>query len=205
MAAIMVLASMLLSLAQRSKDQQLHQPLDAFPMKIGQWRGKVDRFDDRVYEVLGVDDTVLAHYRSGTDDYIQLYIGYYQSQREGEIIHSPKNCMPGAGWNIVDTALVDIGRTGEDGKPIKVLKLSLQNGVKRQVALYWYHSRGRVITSEYLQKIYLVADALVRQRTDGSFVRLLSPVGLQGEEKIVEDLKNFAKKLYPVLGHFIPA
>ncbi len=157
-----------------------------------------------VYKVLGVDDSLLANYRNQKGENIQLFIGYYESQREGEIIHSPKNCMPGSGWNIVETSLLPLDLKNQNGEPIKVIELILQNGIQSQIALYWFHSRGRVITSEYTQKIYLVWDSITKHRTDGSFIRLLSTVADKDEPQRTQSLKNFTEQIFPILSEFIP-
>ena len=148
-------------------------PLSQFPTQIGNWNGVVDRFDDKIYDALGVDDSILCHFRDHSENYVQLYIGFHQSQVEGDLIHSPKNCMPGGGWNIVETSIVDLTVPTPQPQSVKVIQLLLQNGLRKQMVLYWYHSRGRVIASEYHQKIFLVIDSIARRRTDGSFVRLM--------------------------------
>jgi EpsI family protein len=173
-------------------------------MQIGDWRGTTSRFDQKIYDVLGVDDSLLANYYNNKDVHIQLYIGYYKSQREGEIIHSPKHCMPGSGWNIVENSLLPLELKNQKKGSIKVIKLVLQNGAQRTVALYWFHSRGRIINSEYTQKIYLVWDAITKHRTDGSLIRLLSPVTNQDESQTIQRLKQFAEEIFPILNQFIP-
>ena len=42
----------------------------------------------------GVEEYVLADYRKPSQPAVNLYVGFYQSQKEGDIIHSPKNCLP---------------------------------------------------------------------------------------------------------------
>ena len=201
----MLLTSICLPYLTSSDDQPLKKGFSSFPMQIGDWRGTKNRFDQQVYTILGVDDSLLANYYNSKEKDIQLYIGYYKSQREGDIIHSPKNCMPGSGWNITDISLLALNLKRQDGSPIKVVKLVLQNGIQRQIALYWFHSRGRVINSEYAQKIYLVWDAITKHRTDGSFVRLMSSVTNQDEPKTTQRLKQFAEQILPILNNFIPS
>jgi EpsI family protein len=205
-AAIMLLTSTSLPYLTPPDDQPLKKRLSDFPMQVGQWNGTKTRFDEKVYEILGVDDSVLVNYSNPKGDSIQLYIGYYQSQRAGQIIHSPKNCMPGTGWNIVESSLTSINlkKNGQQ-IPSKVIKLVLKNGLQRQVALYWFHSRGRVISSEYFQKIFLVWDSITKHRTDGSFVRLLSEVTDQGEAQTSDDLKHFAEQILSMIDEFIPS
>jgi EpsI family protein len=181
-----------------------NKPLSTFPKTIGQWEGVEKRFEAIIYEVLGVDDSFYADYTNANGKWINLYIGYYQSQREGETIHSPKNCMPGGGWNIIESTTVPLNIGGNPESRINIIKLVLQNGRQKQISYYWYHSRGRIISSEYLQKIYLVWDAVTRNRTDGSFVRLITPVDAN-ESDTIAALEDFVRELFPILNQYIPS
>ena len=203
--AIMIVTMVFMSYMSHGEDIQPNKPLSTFPVEIGDWVGQETRFDQEIYDTVGVDDSFLCNYQTSKGSQVQLYIGFYQSQREGDLIHSPKNCMPGGGWNIVRTSLEDLTIQGNNPDQIKLIKLDLQKGDQRQIVLYWFQSRGRFISSEYLQKIYLVIDSIARNRTDGSFVRLISPVSNGYEEKTLEELKDFTKLLIPVLQEYLPS
>jgi len=179
------------------------KPLATFPKQIGNWKGIESRFDQKVYDVLGVDDSFLCDYFAPDGSQVNLYIGFYRSQREGELIHSPKHCMPGGGWNIVLTQLEEIAVPGKNPGKEKVIKLLLQKGKDRQVVLYWFQARGRYVSSEYMQKIYLVWDSIFKNRTDESFVRLISPVA-GTEVQTLEYMKSFAQELIPLLSEYLP-
>lgn len=183
---------------------QAKKKFSTFPKQVGAWIGKESFFEQKIYDKLGVDDSVLISYKSNDTREVQLYVGYYESQREGDLIHSPKNCMPGSGWNITDTSLEEIIIPGNKTKKIKAIKLILEKGINRQVVLYWFQSRGRFIASEYWQKIYLVWDAIFKNRTDGSFVRLIAPVNDKGVESATDYLKSFAVAVIPILNEYIP-
>jgi EpsI family protein len=129
-------------------------------------------------------------------------VGFYQSQSKGDLIHSPKNCMPGSGWNIVQSAAIPINLP-KSGKTIKIAKLLLNKDGQKQVVYYWFQSRGRIICSEYMQKIWLVVDSVTKNRTDGSFVRLIAPV-IKNETEAEILLTQFADEIFPVLNQFIP-
>ncbi len=187
------------------EDIKLNKPFSTFPKQIGEWAGKEEHFDEKIYDVLGVDDSFLSNYHTSDGRQVHLYIGFYQSQREGDLIHSPKHCMPGAGWNIIGTSIEELIVPNHNPEKIKMIKLLLEKGAQRQVVLYWFQSRGRFIASEYMQKIYLVIDSIMKHRTDGSFVRLIAPVVADNEEKSVKDLKGFAKLLIPILQEYIPS
>ena len=199
--ALMLLTAAYLHFGIKNKDIPPLMPLSEFPTQIGEWKGRVSHFDKKIYDVLGVDDSFLCNYKNKRNETIQLYIGYYRSQREGELIHSPKNCMPGSGWNIVESSIVTIDVPRQGAK--KVIEMLLEKANEKMIMLYWFQSRGRIISSEYWQKIYLVIDSVVKRRTDGSFVRLIAPV-LRNEKETEKYLKDFAKELFPILDKYIP-
>ncbi len=202
-ASVLMLVS-LAGLRYFSHSEEIHpnKAFSTFPRQIGIWEGKEQFFDQKVYEVLGVSDSFLANYISPEGKSVNLYIGFYQSQREGELIHSPKNCMPGAGWNISRSTIEELETPGFHSGKIRVIKLILEKGQHKQVMLYWFHARGRIISSEYMQKIYLVIDSMTRHRTDESFVRLIS---YGDEAEALNTLKEFAKQLMPILHEYIPS
>jgi len=200
---VFLMTTALTSLASYSERIKPNKSFKEFPMEIGQWQGKSSRLDQDVYNILGVEDYIMANYWKPAGGSVNLYVGFYQSQKQGDIIHSPKNCMPGAGWNIAKSSVIPIELT-KSNKKIKVIKLLLVKGDQKQVVLYWFQSRGRIIASEYMQKIWLVIDSIIKNRTDGSFVRLISPVTID-EETAVDFLTEFADGAYPILSEYIPS
>lgn len=189
--------------ASHSENISPNKPFDQFPLVLDEWKGKTTEMDENVYNILGVEDYIIADYQKGNKEWVNLYVGFYQSQKQGDIIHSPKNCMPGAGWNITDSS-IEMVHVDALGKQINVIKLLLQKGSQKQVVLYWFQSRGRIISSEYMQKIWLVVDSIIKNRTDGSFVRLISPV-ITDEYSATQLLKSFTNKVFPALQEHIPA
>ncbi|MBA4366814.1 MAG: EpsI family protein [Desulfobacterium sp.] len=172
-----------------------------FPKQIGEWHGTISYFDQSIYNELGVDDSILISYLGPDKKQIQVYVGYYQSQKEGSVIHSPKNCMPGSGWEITSTITEEVKISGST---IELIRLVINKGLDKQVVLYWFQERGRYISSEYWQKIYLVWDAIFRKRSDGSFVRLIATVDSRGEKYAADFLKSFVSELTPILNQYIP-
>lgn len=202
---LMLATFFLLKFLSSSEEVKPNKPFATFPTTMGEWKGKEERFDESIYNALGVDDSFLGNYYSPDGRYVQLYIGFYQSQKEGDLIHSPKNCMPGAGWNITGTELVEVDMPNFKEGKASVIQLFLQKGDQKQLVLYWFQSRGRIINSEYLEKIYLVVDSITRHRTDGSFVRLIAPVVDNNEAQCLDSLKAFIRELSPYLLEYIPS
>ncbi len=202
--ALMILTMLAVNYLGHSEDIQPNKPFSSFPRQIGEWKGIEDRFDQQIDAILGVDDYFLGNFYSTRGEMISLYVGFYQSQRKGKQIHSPKNCMPGAGWNIMESTIVELDIPVDDSGKLNVIKLVLQKGDRKQIALYWFHSRGRIIASEYAQRFYLIVDSITRHRTDGSFVRLIAPVK-DDEEASMQQLREFTKLLLPLLKEYIPS
>ncbi len=203
--ALMILTIVALNYLSHPEKIRPNKPLSTFPTQIGKWVGKEERFEQQIYDALGVDDSFLCNYSIPNGHHLQLYVGFYRSQREGRLIHSPKSCMPGAGWDIIQISVEEVTIPKSNPGKLKMCKLLLRKDDEQQVMLYWFQSRGRFIASEYMQKIYLVIDSIAKHRTDGSFVRLISPVKNGDEHRTSDVMKGFVERLVPLLQEYLPS
>lgn len=176
---------------------------EAFPSAIGAWKGKSAFFGPQVENAAGMDHYILRRYTHPTGPFLWLYVGYYESQRRGDMIHSPKNCYPGSGWQTVNSGLETIEVTASPARTITVNRYIIQKGLDTRVVFYWYQSRGRVYASEYWGKIYSVLDSIIRSRTDGSLVRISAPV-VDSVEATLERGRAFVQDAFPLLTQFLP-
>jgi len=150
--------------------------LSTLPKQAGAWQMvREDVLDAETAKVLKADDYVMRRYKEGTTRLVDLFIAYYYSQQAGESMHSPKNCLPGSGWEIIDTDEVALPTDGA-GHASNINRYIIQNNANRALVLYWYQANGRVIASEYWAKIYLVLDSLRTGRRDGAIVRFVVPM-----------------------------
>ena len=200
--ALILLAAIGTRLSSHVENIEPNVPFATFPKQIREWVGKEERFDDQVSAILGVDDYFLCNYLTPDRRSVQLYVGFYQSQRRGATYHSPKNCLPGAGWQFVKSDYVTLPMPGDQS--VTINRVLIQKGLDKQVILYWYHDRGRVISSEYWAKGYLVWDAMTKHRSDGSLVRISVPVQGGTEEDAFDHAVRFLEDLWPVLLDFMP-
>lgn len=176
------------------------QPLATLPHTFDGWSGReATPLADDIVAQLGVDDYIHRTYISEAGAPIGLYAGYYGSQRQGDTIHSPQNCLPGAGWRPVSSSIVML-QSGDRQVPVN--QYVIQKGLDQQVVLYWYQGRGRVVANEYANKALLMWDAATLQRTNGGLVRVMSPV-LPGRDAAAEVTK-FATALLPKLERLMP-
>src|SRR6266705_606497 len=192
------------------------KPFAEFPLTIGErWKGKEFGLDQAVLDVLKLSDYMMRGYvplaqargngregeRGGATSPVWLYVGFYQSQRTGSTYHSPKNCLPGAGWQFVESDQVPVPVPGAGS--ITINKVLIQKGLDKQVILYWYQDRGRVIASEYWAKGYLIWDAMTKNRTDGALVRISVPVSSTTDQAYEQGLA-FLQDLWPLLQDYMP-
>ena len=122
-------------------------------------------------KVAGMTDYVArVYWRPDSTPAFTTYVGYYEKQAQGKTIHSPRNCLPGAGWEILRTGNATI--TNETGSHV-VNRYLLKNGAQQAVVYYWYQGRGRVIANEYAVKMNLLRDAALQGHTEEALVRLV--------------------------------
>src|SRR5436309_2967924 len=176
-------------------------PLVRFPAAFGNWQSRDLPLDKEIIEAVGVDDYVSRIYSQPAQAPVLLYIGYYKTQRTGVTIHSPKNCLPGSGWEPVTSSRLQV--RAPDGNPATVNFYVIEKGLDRQLVLYWYQSHGRIIASEYWGKIYMVLDALRLNRTDAALVRVTSPV-FPDEPQSQARLARFAEQILPATAGISP-
>ncbi len=177
-----------------------------FPLHLGKWQGRNDYLTQNYLDGLRLSDYTIINYTSpeaGAN--VNFYSAYYQSQRKGVSVHSPKGCIPGDGWQITEFGQNALPNIKLEGNPIDVNRAVIQKGTSRQLVYYWFQQRGRSITNEYLVKWYLFYDAIAMNRTDGSLIRLVTSVG-EGEDIKLADqrLQLFMKDVVTELPAFIP-
>jgi EpsI family protein len=177
-----------------------HWPLREFPSDLGPSHSEDRPFETEVVRAVGADDYINRVYL-GSALPIELYVGYYKDQRSGDRIHSPKNCLPGSGWEPVHASRVEIG--SESGAPVVVNGYLVAQGSRRNMVLYWYQSRGQVVASEYMARFLLIADGLKNRPTDGALVRIWTTAA-DGEVSAQARAVDFARRVYPQIEKFLP-
>ena len=183
----------------------IKKQLTSFPEQIGDYR-LTNSFQSSagVVKLLGVDDYIDYNYVSQSGIPVNFYVGFYTSVGVGGSYHSPKNCLPGGGWGLDTVKTVKLRAGIEGKKQSTVTEMLIRNGDHYQVVLYWYQNRGRIIASEYWEKIYLVMDALLKGRRDGSFVRIMVPVKGSDIEGAERQVQGFAEQAMVQLENFLP-
>jgi EpsI family protein len=209
-AAVCVMAaSVYLGIALRAEPTPIREPLSLLPLEIGVWHGRVEPdFSPDIVSQLGVDEYIVRTY-ADKEAVVGLYVGFYASQRQGDTIHSPLNCLPGAGWVPVEQQRTVVPVRSSPAGPVRDIEVNrfvIQKGLDRQMVFYWYQSRDRVVASEYWGKVYTVLDAMRYNRTDAALVRVTVPIGSEegARGRASAAGAGFVQSLFPQLSVHLP-
>jgi EpsI family protein len=180
------------------------EPLAQVPFTIMGYTGRDVPIDQETLDILGVGDILSRIYtQGGQSQPIGLLLAYYPTQRTGVTMHSPKHCLPGAGWVFESSDYVYLNDV--QGKSHQVGEYVISDGESRQFVIYWFQEQGRSIASEYLARVYLVSEAMRLNRSDGALVRVTTPIG-PGDDtsRAKARAEAFTAQLAPMLPRFIP-
>lgn len=214
--ALLALAG-LLAMGQSPREllRPSRTPLAEFPLRLqGDWEGRPDRIEPDVLAALAVDDYLIANYQRPREPWVNFYVAYYATQASGESAHSPRTCIPGGGWEILQLreTEVPLGVAGpirrvvaRPSGALRVNRVVIRRGEHRQLVYYWFDQRGRRLTDELQVKWYLLRDALVRHRSDGALVRLVTPLAPnEAEDSADRRLQEFLARVEPQLAAYVP-
>ena len=178
-----------------------------FPLEVGNWKCSItEQMTDETLVKLDVTDYLLCNFtESDRKTLANVYVGYHQSQiRDSEghdnIIHPPEHCLPGSGWDIIQSDIVplDLGIGGE------AKRLVIAKGNRRNLVYFWYQSRGRVLARDHEKVLYMFIDRAMSGRTDGSLVRFTIPIIHGNEEQAETAFRSIAQQITPILSDYVP-
>jgi len=180
----------------------------SFPDQVAGWRCSArEEIDDEIIDNLRLTDYVsCAFYSEANDKAAHLYVGYHERQTRDRqtgatsSIHPPEHCLPGSGWDVIESSIVpiDAGPGGE------AKRFVIAKGNQRSLVYFWYHSRGRIIARSHEKILYMFLDRARYGRTDGSLVRFTVPI-YNGDIEVAErTFGEFSQNVTPLLADFIP-
>jgi EpsI family protein len=210
--ALLVVQATLVYSAVRPEIVPPSRPLEGVPATLGSWKlVQTGVIEQEILDVLKADDILNRVYcNSASPDCAKsgrgsasLFVAGFRTQRTGKAPHSPKNCLPGSGFVPISSGelAIDVGRAA----PISVNRYVVASGSQRDLVLYWYQSRDRVVASEYKAKFWVMADAIRLNRTDTALVRVIIPVANKDEAQAESDATDFVKSFYSTLLNYLPS
>jgi EpsI family protein len=178
----------------RTREQtpmKLVKPLDTVLSGLEGYRIKDQKVSDEERRIAGMSDYVARVYYPGQDTLFAFttLVSYYERQAQGSTIHSPRNCLPGAGWEILSGGITSVS-SGGIAHPVN--RFILKNGPAVAVAYYWYQGRGRVAANEYRVKWHLLRDAALLGHTEEALVRIVVPVRMEKSADAAKQAQAYA-------------
>jgi EpsI family protein len=191
---------------QRRELVPARQSLADFSIDQTGWKSVQEmQIDQESLDVLKADDILSRVYQNKTTGQVAtLFVAYFDTQRTGKAPHSPKNCLPGAGFVQMQSGFVNIAIPGEQ-TPIEVNRYIVARGQNQSVVLYWYQARARVVASEYKAKFFTIADAIHYNRSDTALVRVVVGADDGNTQKAVATAEDFVQSFFEPLKHYLPA
>jgi len=147
---------------------------------------------------LRTNDCLDAQYSHPEYGSISLWIAFYETQQKEEGgVHSPLHCLPGGGWQTLQSRVIEVA------PGLAVNYLVMEEAGKRIGVYYWYIQGGRWLANEYFRKFYMGFDGLFSRRNDCALIRLISPVEID-DESARKKLTSFTLLLAQALPQFMP-
>jgi EpsI family protein len=200
---VLVAQAVLFYSASHGENTPLPAPLTAFPRTVGDWQlAKEGEIDQDTRDILRADDLMSRLY-TDKNSAAELFIAYFKTQRQGQSPHSPKNCLPGSGWQTIpsETGRVDVP---VQDRSIHINRYVVMKGEAQSVVYYWYQSQGRVIADEFAARFYLVSDSIRHHRSDTALVRIVVPI-LRNDTQTAEKIgTEFVQASFPTINSFLP-
>jgi EpsI family protein len=204
-ATLLLVTGFLLHIRNRGEVLPPRQPLVSFPSQFGRWQASDLPIPQDELDILGKGEFVMRNYRDSTEDSpdINLFVAYFPSQRSGDTPHSPKHCLPGNGWEPIESNRMLVSLPGHS--PFSANRYIIANGDERRLVIYWFWAHDRAVASEYWERFYLVADSIRLHRSDGSLFRLITPLQPgETEDAAQQRLLSFAGNIVPIIHQYVP-
>jgi EpsI family protein len=190
----------------RKENIPVRLPLADFTLTGTPWKNVQDiELSQDELDVLQADDILERNYLDQSSRReASLFIAFFDTQKTGKAPHSPKNCLPAAGYIPTQSSIVDIPIPGQS-QPLQANRYIVARGDNQSVVLYWYQSHNRTIASEYWAKFYTVADSIRYNRSDTALVRVVVPVVGGDTQTAIKTATDFTVAFFSQLKDYLPS
>jgi EpsI family protein len=181
-------------------------PLASFPAALPGWLTAGDYpVAPEIQEVLKADDILNRIYADPSGrSRVDFFIAYFKTQRTGATPHSPKNCLPGSGFEPVEPPRIVSIQVVGSAVPVTANRYVVARGEDKVAVLYWYQGHGRTIANEFSAKFWLVADSIRYRRSDTALIKVQVPVGEADSSDAVRTAIAFVQAAYPAIAAQLP-
>jgi EpsI family protein len=178
-------------------------PWSQFPHEVGNWKESAEMtMDPAVMNALQPDDYIARAYETSDGRRaVTLFVGYFNSRRDGRAPHSPQWCLPGDGWKSLSSKVIDVALQPSGSFPAN--EYLIEKGLSKELVFYWYHQAGRAVATEVLAQVYSIPDLILHGRTDVALVRIIVPEAQRDMTEARAAATDFAQAIYPLIRQHI--
>jgi EpsI family protein len=193
------------SVALRAENTPPTLALAGFPTDFGGWQMYKDvQIEQETLEILKADDTLNRIYVNPSNNAnAYFFIAFFKTQRYGQSPHSPKNCLPGNGYEPIESGPITVDIPGRS-EPVRINRYLTARGEEKSVTLYWYQSHERIIAGEFSARLWLIADSIRYHRSDTALVKIVVPVRDGDADAATKTGIEFVKAVFAPLGRQLP-
>ena len=184
-------------------EKSLIQPLDKLPTVIGKYTGTDLELDRKVFDILRTEDLLFREYASDSGETVSLYVSFHGRQTSEAHPHSPRICMPAAGWMKSENKIKKV--ILNDGQVLNTVKSEYGKGLDSVLFQYWYQTGSRYISNEWYQKFYMIIDGIFKHRTDVAFIRVSTSYDGRDIRNAEKRIDEFIRVLVTELKKILPA
>lgn len=201
---LFIISGYFIQQSTKSPTSPTRKTFSMFPGQIGEWQSQRHYLSPEILNALWADDYISASYfKKSSPNTIYLLIPFYNYQGTRHTAHAPQSCLLGGGYEIVESKLHVTPLA--DNSSIKLMTMLMRKDDQRMLASYFFFQRGRIITNPWLNKYYLLKDAILKNRTDGALVRVEIVLGQnQSVDDAYKILNEFLGQLWPLLPEYVP-
>ena len=94
---------------------------------------------------------------------------------------------------------------GYEDSPVRLNRTVLQNGHEKSLMYFWFQCRGRDLINAYELKFFNFWDSLIKRRTDGALIRVITPIiEPETRDDAEQRLQLFLGSALPILDTYLP-
>lgn len=188
--------------AQRLRQKQRRVPnWSVVPYDMKDWQG-LDTTFDPIYGSDPATSSLLRIYSNTNQGPVIVYVGFYSDLAAILEVHTPELCYPAQGWSISSMRKTIEGRFHGRSIPAKEI-LADKSGTKRLV-MWWYNAGSKPFENRIRYVYAVLMMSMFTGRTDGSLVRIESPIGPGGEAVAEARIEDFCRHFLPELEKALP-
>ena len=180
---------------------QKRQPEWKFiPDQFDGWTGVNSSFDP-LYGADPADSSMLRVYRQGDNPPVIVYVGFFADLTAILEVHTPELCYPAQGWSILSSRKSVNGTYR--GKSVAAEEIVVDKAGDRRLVAWWYCTGSRPFESRIRYIYAMLALSTFTGRTDGSMVRLETPIQTSPEAAEIR-IRQFRRSFLPMLSNALP-